>query len=858
MEALRESHPPLFRRHARRPRLTRLLDASTAQTILVTAPAGYGKTTLAAEWVQGREDVVWYRATSSSADVAAFSAGLADVITPLVPGVGDRLKQRLRVADTPERAARPLAEILSEDLAEWPPDALLIVDDYHLVVDSTPVEEFMDWLLTLTPSLHVLVTARRRPKWASARRVLYGEITEIDRTQLAMTTEEAALVLEGRSTEEVRALVQQAEGWPALIGLAALSAKHEIPTERVSEALYRYFAEEVLRGETSEVERFLLIASVPEEIDQSAITELLGEATTGAILSHLTEEGIVEKAGQDLRLHPLLRTFLRQSLREADPALFEKVVETTLQTALAQRRWESAFDLAIETEQIEIAIDILGASVTELLAAGQTELLARWLEDCGVLGVDHPAAMLTRIELLIRRGHLSEALPMARDLAQSLDSSDYPASRAWYLAGFSAHLLSQEEAALNFHLQAREHASEPTEEADALWGAHLAAIELERAEAATYLAELEALGRRDAPTRLRIAVGRMGNATASANVRGVINRVNPLVALAERTGDPMVATSFFTRIAEVQIIRSRYEEALELAMKGLAIASALHLDFALGYCLVGRINAEIALRRPKAARSSLKTLTETLYRREDPYIELEHQVLHMKMKLAAPRHRLNQTVFPEHIWRDASSAVKSEYLGLRALCATFLEDPDKALALARQARGVSDGADARFTAQFAAAIALRTRNRDEKAFRNSVIELTLECAEAEVLDPLVLAARTDFNVASAVRADPAAKAIFRDVLIRSRDEAIARPAGLISEEMDDAVGERVDKGLTPREVEVLHLMSRGLSNSAIAGRLFISESTVKVHVRHVLKKLNVETRLQAALKAAKGDFAEPL
>jgi LuxR family transcriptional regulator, maltose regulon positive regulatory protein len=276
MEALRESYPPLFRRHARRPRLTRMLDASTAQTILVTAPAGYGKTTLATEWVQGRDDVVWYRATSGSADVAAFSAGLADVMAPLVPGVGDRLKQRLRVADTPERAARPLAEILSEDLETWPPDALLIIDDYHLVVDSAPVEEFMDWLLMLTPALHVLVTARRRPKWASARRILYGEITEIDRGQLAMTTDEAALVLDGRSTEEVQALVQHAEGWPALIGFVALSATHELPTERVSEALYRYFAEEVVRGLTQEEAGFMLRASVPARLDERVSRTVLG------------------------------------------------------------------------------------------------------------------------------------------------------------------------------------------------------------------------------------------------------------------------------------------------------------------------------------------------------------------------------------------------------------------------------------------------------------------------------------------------------------------------------------------------------------------------------------------------------
>ena len=858
MEALRESYPPLFRRHARRPRLTRLLDESTAQTIVVTAPAGYGKTTLAAEWVQGRDDVVWYRSTSGSADVAAFSAGLADVITPLVPGVGDRLKQRLRVADTPERAARPLAEIFSEDLDGWPPDALLIVDDYHLVVDSDPVEEFMDWLLTLTPALRVLVTARRRPKWASARRILYGEIFELDRGQLAMTTQEAALVLDGRSTEEVQALVQQAEGWPALIGLAALSATHELPTERVSEALYRYFAEEVVRGESREVEQFLLIASVPEKIEPGATEQLLGKEPAASMLSHLVDEGLVERVGQELRLHPLLRSFLRQSLRESDPELFERAARTTLDTALTQHRWEQAFDLSIETDRLEIAADILGAATPELLAAGQTELLARWLTDCGPLGIDHPAAILTRIELLTRRGELTEALPLARDLARGLPPSDKHASRACYLAGFIAHLLSQEEAAFNFHLRARQLASKTNEEADALWGAHLAAIELGRPDAAAYLAELEELGLADTTTRLRIAIGRMGSATAIADVSGVVTSVNPLIALAERADEPMVATSFFTRIAEIQGIRSRYEEACALASKGLTIASHLHLDFAVGYCLVMRVGAEIALRRFEAARRSLKTLAEIVYSREDPYLEIEHQVLHMRMKLANRRHRFSEKLFSELVWANASGAVKSEYLSLKSLLATTNGEPEVALTLAARARHISDGADARFNSQFSTAIALRAKDKNDKSFQDTVIALTLGCAASEVLDSLVLAARADHRVAAAVAGDPAARAVFRDTLVRSNDEAIARPAGLIDEEMEGTVVEGVHKALTPRELEVLQLLSRGLSNAAIAEELVIAESTVKAHVRHVLKKLNVNTRLQAALKSAKGNLIDPL
>jgi LuxR family maltose regulon positive regulatory protein len=857
MEALRESYPPLFRRHARRPRLTRMLDANTAQTILVTAPAGYGKTTLATEWVQGRDDVVWYRATSGSADVAAFSAGLADVIAPVVPGVGERLKQRLRVADTPERAARPLAEILSEDLETWPPDGLLIIDDYHLVVDSAPVEEFMDWLLMLTPALHVLVTARRRPKWASARRILYGEITEIDRSQLAMTTEEAALVLDGRSTEEVQALVQQAEGWPALIGLAALSATHELPTERVSEALYRYFAEEVVRGETSDAERFLLIASVPATIDLEAIEKLLGAQTTGTVLSHLVEEGLVEKMGSDLRLHPLLRSFLRQLLQQSDPTLFEQVTATTLQTTIARRRWEQAFDLAIEADQLDAVIEILDASTPELLAAGRTELLARWLQECGALGVDDPAAILTRVELLIRRGELSEALPLARDLANRLPPRDEHASRASYLVGFSAHLLSKEGVALAFHLQARDLASERHEESDALWGAHLAALELERPEAATYLAELESLGLTDATTKLRIAIGRMGEATAAANLNGLIAMVNPLVALAERA-EPIVATSFFTRAAEVQFIRSRYDDALALASRGLKIASDLHLDFALGYCLVQRANAEITLRRFEAARKSLKTLTEILFSHKDPYLELEHQILHMRMKLANKRHRFSETLFPEHIWRDASGAVKSEYLGLKALTAIGRGESDEALWFAARASELSDGADARFSSQLASAIAHRRKSGDECVFRKSIVRLTLACAEAEVLDSLVQAARADPRVASVAAQDPAAKVVIRDALLRANDEAIARPAGLIADEIEHALTGGLHDVLTSRELEVLQLMSRGLTNAAIAENLVIAESTVKVHVRHILRKLNVATRLQAVLKAAKSEVDDAL
>ena len=268
-------HRPLFRRHVRRPRLTVLLDEATAQSIILTAPAGYGKTTLAREWLQGREHAAWYRATPASADVGAFSAGLAEAVGPVVPGAGERVRQRLRVGDATERLARPLAELLAEDLEAWPVGGIIVLDDYHLLAESGPVEIFLDWLLTLAP-IRVLVTTRRRPGWATARRFTYGEAFEIGRDQLAMTPEEATRVLEGRSTEAVHALVRQADGWPAVIGLAALSAELAFPKERASESLYRYFAEEVLRAEPAAVQRLMLAAAVPSSITVRLAEDVLG------------------------------------------------------------------------------------------------------------------------------------------------------------------------------------------------------------------------------------------------------------------------------------------------------------------------------------------------------------------------------------------------------------------------------------------------------------------------------------------------------------------------------------------------------------------------------------------------------
>jgi len=201
------------RRIIERPRLIKLLDECESRIILLVAPAGYGKTTLARQWAKTLADAVWVACTPAHRDVVTFSEDVATGIDALGGDAARFVREYLGAQSNPQRTAHRIGRMLAEQLnkagVQW-----LIVDDYHELLESPESEQLVEALLSECEA-RLVVCSRLRPGWARSRRAIYGELDEIGRDALAMTKQEAAELLGPRAQRTD--LAQQAEGWPAVL-----------------------------------------------------------------------------------------------------------------------------------------------------------------------------------------------------------------------------------------------------------------------------------------------------------------------------------------------------------------------------------------------------------------------------------------------------------------------------------------------------------------------------------------------------------------------------------------------------------------------------------------------------------------
>ena len=799
---------------------------------MLTAPAGYGKTTLAAEWLQGRppEEVAWYQATPASADVAALSVGLADAAAHIAPA-GERLRQRLTVPQPPKDPAKTYAELLAGDFVAWPESSWLVIDDYHHILGSAISERLIDELLRASP-IQLLITTRTRPLWASARRILYGEITELDHFDLLMNVTEANELL---GTSESEADPPMA-GWPVLLGLASISAQHQSQPQATS-AIFRYFAEEILEQQKAASRGFMLAAAVPPYLNHD-LARQIALATDGSTneLKRLVDAGLlIERGRGHFHFHPLLREFLQHAGEEQRPELAATVARLASTYLIAAGAWDDALALAADRGTPEIADAVLRECGIPLIENGRLATVETWLQRFEREGYSSPNVLRLRAETLVRAARYREADALARSALSYLPSDDPAVSRLWCLVGRANHLLCRGHDAAAAFETALATADNRQTIAEAAWGSLISAIELEAPKLSDRLNTF-ADAAPDLPDyQIRVALGRFLSESLLTSMDEAWLHVMgsyPLIPIAH---DPIVISNIHNIATWGSMIRGHYTEALAYANSGLEYCANYELEFAYSYCLCNRAAAQLGRRMFAEAREDVLELKARLAENPDPYLALLYRAVLVKFDLVAPpRARLQGQGEIAFGSPEPTARVALGYLGMHEAMATLAAgDLDNARRQAADARK----ATRHMTVQAGAGLVTALADLQETPNDRSSLARAIEGAGAVgCLDVVSTASRVFPEI---MRMLPPSKA--QDIVEEARLRADASKSSQTG-------SSRLTSVLTRRELEVADLLAAGLSNQEIARRLVIAPGTAKVHVRRVLRKLEARSRVAAALR----------
>jgi ATP/maltotriose-dependent transcriptional regulator MalT len=365
-QAIAKITKPTLGRALARPRLFERLDAATREHPItwIGAPAGSGKTVLAATWLQARRrPCLWYQLDARDADPAAFFYFVRAAAARLAP----RKRETLPLL-TPEYAhgLDSYARSFFEQLSGWlRPGTVIVLDDFQELPEDAPLQQLMPAALSALPDgIRVIVASRVQPPAAFARLVAHQRVSRLGSDELALSGEEgrdlARLQRRDLCAADADAVWRQTDGW--LAGTVLLLEQKEAgicdraqPDPAAPGAIFEYFTAELFDRATPRIRRFLLETALLPRVTLPAAAALTGEASAPEILAELVRRNLftVRLAGADpcYRYHPLFREFLVSRARAAHPPdAWRALLRRASEVLAGERAFSDAAQLMIEAE----------------------------------------------------------------------------------------------------------------------------------------------------------------------------------------------------------------------------------------------------------------------------------------------------------------------------------------------------------------------------------------------------------------------------------------------------------------------------------------------------------------------------
>ncbi len=857
--------PPLRPFLVPRPRLIETLNQGLAGKLtLISAPAGFGKTTLISSWIDALQTesdppharIAWLSLDENDSAPARFLSYVIAALQSVDAHIGQTALPMLQASPLP---IPTVLTMLLNDIAAQPDPLLLVLDDYH-VVDARPIDEALAFLLDhMPPQLHVVITTREDPNLPLARLRVRGLLTELRAADLRFSVSETAVFLQQvmglvLTEAQIGALEERTEGWIAGLQMAGLSMRGQADVGGFIDSftgshrfVLDYLLEEVLHQQPDDVQAFLLKTAVLNQMTAPLCDALTGETNSQEILESLDRANLflvpLDNERLWYRYHHLFGELLRQTAASS-----EQIDQRDLHIRASQ--WYEANGLELEAFQHAAAAGDV-ARATRLIEGGGVPLYFRrevepvrlWLASLPEAEFEaNPSLRVTYASVLVLNARMEsdiEGILQAAETALASDDADdrtadllgqIAANRAMLavLRNQTGTLLTQSQRAL-----ALLHPDNLPMRATAVWtmgyGHQVAG---NRAAALDAYAETIAHCRQSGNLMLEI-----GATTSVGQIQETQNQAHQAADTFQRVlelvGDPPwgAACEACVGLGRVYYQWNDLEAAERYGQRGLELAQQLGDVDTPASC--GVLLAKVRLARGEIT-AALTALDEA-----DAFVQ-QHNFEHRPGEIAAVRIR---ALLRQGDLAAAARLAEQHDLPLsRARIQLAQDEPAAALATLEPVRRQAEAkawVDEQLRVMLLQALAYESQG--ETAAALAALDRALTLAEPERHARLFIDEGTPMARLLRMAAAENSHAAYATTLL----------AGFGPEETaQEAVDQSLIDPLSERELEVLALIVAGLKNREIADELVISLNTVLYHTKNIYGKLGVNKRALAIARAA--------
>lgn len=853
-----------------------------ARLILVSAPAGFGKTTLLSAWRAAKNphcDVAWVALDEYDVDPARFWRHVIAAVENAIKKPAEEAHLALQGAMPQIQSA--IAGLINAMAAHARP--LLIVLDEYQWVNAPAVHESMAYLLDRMPAhAHVALLTRADPPFGLARLRVRGDLCELRAAHLRFTRDETQAFLHevmgiDLTDEALSAVHDRCEGWPAAVHLAAMVAKGDSPADvstrlisllQADAFIFDFLVEEVIRQQPPAVQHFLMRTCILAHLNAPLCDAMTGESDAALMLLRLQQADffISRLDGQEgwYRYHPLFAQALQTLLRQQSPALWRELHGIASDWNYAHDRLFDAIRHAKTIDDNERITRYIGSAYRRLIMQGDLVTLMRLLDALPhdlvrsqprlaiAYAWSHIYSMqFSKLERYLGlamsadQGAQTEEAMRVRAEVMTLravyESVFGDANKAMALSHEAEMLVDKDDDLLQMVLGVSfGNAYRATGHVQEALRAYEATVRIGQGEGHFTLASIGEVRM----SQMLIAAGRLHE--AQARLQSIVSSHLNI------RGEPVLfAAETLILLGGIHYELNNLKRALEDVERGIEAADATSHAVGLIYNAMPATQALLAGRSRAEAASFIERVVDMAAKMQSP----------APMAIAAAHRAWFHCQTGQHAQASEWVGQYETAEGRAAVLPLFRDEADLTLVAFYMAQGKLIAAE-------------------------RVLRTLIESAQAEGRARTVMAARVQHAIVldKAGQRDPARSELLR-ALAMAESEGFIRTfvdwgepmrklllavRGRAGDVLHDYIERLLDafpinqhntealiEPLTPREVEILQLLAAGNTNADIATRLIISTGTVKAHTNRIFGKLGVRNRTEAAARARELHLLKP-